>query len=91
MDIDKDIQKIIDDYVGSIEEKEEELTSFKSVVDAVLLESQTKLDKETKDLEGQFEANQISEDEYLEKFKNSKALLVDETKKKLADLVESLV
>jgi ribosomal protein S3 len=72
MEPEQEIKNLIEEYVKSIEGKEEELTSFKSSIDKILNESKKELQKVTSDLDAKFDSNNLSEEEYLTLFKQAK-------------------
>ena len=90
MEIDKDIQKAIYDYVESINDKEEELLSFKNSVDVILSESENKLEEIIKTLDKDFNNNKIDEDIYLNKMKESKKQIIKDTQVDLDNLLKGL-
>lgn len=90
MEIDKDTQKAIDDYVESINDKEEELLSFKNRVNAILSASEIKLEEIIKALDKEFNSNKIDEDIYLNKIKESKNQIIKDAQVDLDNLLKSL-
>jgi|APSaa5957512535_1039671.scaffolds.fasta_scaffold189036_2 hypothetical protein len=90
MEIDKDIQKLIDTFVDGIEIKKEELDSFKSSVDALLLNSQNRSDEVIKILDKRFDNNEITEGEYLKDYKEAKKQVVLDLKDELDKITSNL-
>lgn len=90
MEIDTELQNLIDEYVKKIEGKEEELTSFNQEIEKIISDSKKELVKTTKDLDIKFDANNISEEEYLSLFRKGKAEILEKTKEKLNSLLTKL-
>jgi hypothetical protein len=90
MEIDQDIQKIIDEYVEKIQDKENELVSFKDKVDGIISSSENELEIVTKNLDERFNKNSINEEEYIKEFRIEKENILNRTKDELNSLVKSL-
>jgi glucose-6-phosphate-specific signal transduction histidine kinase len=90
MEPEQEIKNLIEEYVKSIEGKEEELTSFKSSIDKILNESKKELQKVTSDLDAKFDSNNLSEEEYLTLFKQAKEDILKNTKEQLDLLIQNL-
>jgi len=85
--MDDEIKNLIEEYIKKIEDKEEELTLFKKEIDKIIFESKKELQQVTVDLDAKFDANNISEEEYLVFFRKSKEDILKKTKEKMATLI----
>lgn len=90
MEIDKEIQKIIDDYVEKIAENEEALLKLKSDIDQIIHNSENELIELENNLDQKFNTNVLSEEEYLNLFKKNKENILSKTKQKMDELLSSL-
>jgi hypothetical protein len=90
MEIDKEIQKVIDDYVEKISENEEALLKLKSDIDQIIHNSEKELIELENNLDQKFNTNVLSEEEYLKLFKNNKENILSKTKQKMDELLASL-
>ena len=81
---------LIEEYVKKIGDKEEDLISFKSKIDEILLLSKQKLKKVTSDLDLKFNSNSIREEEYLNLFRKEKDEILQRTKEELDVLIKNL-
>lgn len=91
MEIDKEIKNLIAEYIKKVEDKEEILTLFKNNIDKIISDSKKRLKQITSDLDIKFEANNISEEEYLNLFRKSKIEILNKTKEELNSLIQSLL
>lgn len=91
MEIDKEIQKIIDDYVQKVIDNEESLFKLKNDIDQIINNSEEELMKMEDSIDQKFNKNLINEEEYLRVFRENKEIILQKTKEKLEDLVKSLV
>ena len=85
--MDVEIKNLIEEYVKKIENKEEELTLFKKEIEKIISESKKELQQVTIDLDVKFNANDISEEEYLASFRQSKENILKSTKEKMDSLI----
>lgn len=90
MEIDKEIQKIIDDYVEKIAENEEALLKLKYDIDQIIHNSEKELIELENNLDQKFNTNVLSEEEYLTLFKKNKENILSKTKQKMDELLASL-
>lgn len=90
MEIDQDIQKIIDDYIIQIQDKEEEVLEFKKKIDKVISNSQKEFEIIIKNLDEKFDAGKLNEEEYLLEFRSGKDNIIKNTKEKLDYLIKNL-
>ena len=90
MEIDAELKNLIDEYIKEIENKEGDLVSFKKMVDGVISDSKKSLDQTKENLEKRFEANEITEEEYLSLFRESKKSVLEEAKIKFSTLLSDL-
>ena len=90
MEIDAELKNLIDEYIKEIENKEGDLVSFKKMVDGVISDSKKSLDQTQENLEKRFEANEITEEEYLSLFRESKKSVLEEAKIKFSTLLSDL-
>ena len=88
--MDQEIKNLIEEYVKKIGDKEEDLISFKSKIDEILLLSKQKLKKVTSDLDLKFNSNSIREEEYLNLFRKEKDEILQRTKEELDVLIKNL-
>lgn len=88
--MDEEIKNLIEEYVKKIEDKEEELTSFKKEIDLIIFESKKELQKVTSELDVKFNSNNISEEEYLGLFRKNKEDILKSAKEKMNALIQSL-
>ena len=87
MEIDVELQNLIDEYVKQVEAKEDDLLGLKSNIDGIILTSKNEMGKVTTSLDKAFNANKISEEEYLTKFRAEKENILKRTKEKLDALL----
>ncbi len=87
MEIDPELQNLIDEYVKQIESKEDDLIGLKRNIDGIISVSKRELDSTTTSLEKKFNTNEISEEEYLTKFRAEKENILNNTKEKLDALL----
>ena len=90
MEIDAELKNLIDEYIKEIENKEGDLVSFKKMVDGVISDSKKSLDQTKENLEKRFEAKEITEEEYLSLFRESKKSVLEEAKIKFSTLLSDL-
>lgn len=88
--MDEEIKKLLKDYIEQINDKEESLTSFKKAVDEITFDARKEMDEVLKNLESRFEANEISEEEYLDFMRKEKAAILQKTEQKLNSLARSI-
>lgn len=80
------VQKLIDEFVEQIEKKEGELTASKRDIDTITSSANDEMEDAIMDLEMKFEANEISEEEFLTGFRKTKENILKMTKEKLNTL-----
>ena len=86
-EIDLELQNLINEYVKQIEAKEDDLVGLKRNIDGIISVSKKELKKATADFDKKFDANEISEEEYLVKFRTEKENILSKTKEKLDSLL----
>ncbi len=86
-EIDLELQNLINEYVKQIEAKEDDLVGLKRNIDGIISVSKQELKKATADFDKKFDANEISEEEYLVKFRTEKENILSKTKEKLDSLL----
>lgn len=86
--MEKEIQEILNNFLEQVEEREDQLASFHDDVQRILKTAESNLEKTIAELDADFSNNIISEEEYLEKFKERKSSLLDITKKELDQLLQ---
>jgi len=90
MKIDSELQNLIDEYVKQVESKEGDLIGLKNNIDEIISLAQTELKKLMTGLDVKFDANEISEEEYLAKLRAEKENILKRTKEKLGSLLTKL-
>ncbi len=85
--IDPEIQKLIDDFTEQIAKKDPEIASSQRSIDFILSGAETELEKIEAELEVRFEANKVSEEEYLNALRTEKEKILLNTQEKLDALV----
>ena len=89
--MDKEIQKLLEDFVQSLNDNEEKLLDFNSRVTDIFKDSKRDMEDASLQLERDFNDQKIKEEqEYLEKIKKVKTEILNKTKEKLDDLVRRL-
>ncbi|MEI8174599.1 MAG: hypothetical protein WCG28_01465 [bacterium] len=87
MEIDTELQNLINEYVKQVENKEDDLVGLRRNINGIILVSKQELKNETSDLDKKFNLNEISEEEYLIKFRAVKEGILNKTKDKLNSLL----
>ena len=90
MIIEEEIQKIINDFVEKLEEREGVLTAFNIKVQEIISKSKQKFNLETNELDKTISETKISEQEYRQKFLEIKERIIKETKQELDLLIQNL-
>ena len=90
MKIDSELQNLIDEYIKQVESKEGDLVGLKNNIDGIISITQIEFKKVIADLDVKFDANEISEEEYLAKLRVEKENILKKTKDKLNSLVKGL-
>lgn len=83
MEIDAELQNLINEYVKQIESKEEDLVGLKRNIDGITSVAKQELKQAISELDKKFDANEISEEEYLVKLRAEKEKILNQTKEKL--------
>ena len=87
MEIDSELQKIIDDYVEQIQEKEEDVLRLTEGIERVTAGTQKRLAEVEAKLDEQFEKEEITEEEYLLRFREEKEKVIQEAKDEFNALI----
>ena len=87
MEIDPELQNLIDEYVKQVENKEDDLVGLKRNIDGIISVSKQEISSTIADLDKKFDANEISEEEYLAKLRAGKEGIITKTKEKLDSLL----
>jgi hypothetical protein len=90
MKIDSELQNLIDEYIKQVESKEGDLVGLKNNIDGIISITQIEFKKVIADLDVKFDANEISEEEYLAKLRAGKKSILEKTKEKLDSLLTKL-
>ncbi len=85
-----EIQKIVEEYLDQVELKMPEITVFKEKIDSIISHSKKELADKVEELEKQFEAGTINEEEYLASYKETKGNVLEEAKQDLDLLILDL-
>ncbi len=88
--MEEEIRKYIDEYLDQVELKTPELLLQKEKADKIIFDSKKEFDEVVAMFDKKFEANEISEKEYLDSFRLEKSRILSETKEKIDDFVVSL-
>jgi phage host-nuclease inhibitor protein Gam len=89
--MDKEIQRLIDDFVTALNDNEEKLLKFNEKVTEIFKDSKRDMEEASLKLERDFNEQKIKEEkEYLEKIKNIKTEILAKTKEKLDDVIRNL-
>ena len=89
MEIDAELQNLIDEYIKQVEAKEDDLVGLKRNIDGIISVSKRELENAVSDLDKNFDANKINEEEYLVKLRAEKKNILDKAKSKMDALVAS--
>jgi len=87
MEIDTELQNLIDEYVKQVESKEDDLVGLKRNIDGIISVSKQEIKNAMSDLDKKFDANEISEEDYLVKLRTEKENIFKKTKEKLDSLL----
>jgi len=90
MEIDQEIKNLIDEYVKQVENKEDDLVGLKRNIDGITSMAKADLKNVISGLDLKFDANEISEEEYLSKLRMGKESILEKTREKLNSLTKSL-
>lgn len=88
--MDQEIKNLIDEYVKQIESKESDLLLLKRKIDEIIFHAQKEMKDIVSDLDAKFNANDITEEEYLKLMREQKAVILQKTKEKLDSFVQSI-
>lgn len=87
MEIDTELQNLIDEYVKQVEKKEDDLVGLKRNIDGIISVSKQELKNATINLDKKFNANEISEDQYLASIRAEKENILKKAKEKMDSLM----
>lgn len=87
--MDEEIKLLLDTYIEQIEAREATLIAFKKLVGEITYSAEKEMGEVLEKLEHSFEANEISEEEYLDSMRKEKASILEKTRSKLNSLIAS--
>lgn len=87
MEIDEELKNLIAEYVRQIEAREDDLLGLQRNIDGITNTAKNELQKVTNQLDNKFDANEISEEEYLIQFRAAKADILKSTQGKMDALL----
>lgn len=87
--MDKEIQKLIDDFVTALNDNEEKLLDFNKKITEVYNSSQSQMDHLSARLNNQFEERKINEEEYLKTLKEEKNKILNESEITIQNIIKN--
>lgn len=87
MELDTELQNLINGYVKQIESKVDDLAGLKRNIDSITSGSERELQQVIFELDKNFDAHEISEEEYLVKMRAEKENILKRAKEKLDSLL----
>ena len=88
--MDEEIKNLINEYVKQIESKEADFVLLKREIDEIIFHAQNEMEIVLTDLDSKFDENKITEEEYLKLMGEQKSTILQNTKKRLDDVVTSI-
>lgn len=88
--MEQELKQVIDEYIRAIEANESQLVHVKAKIDVYVARAEQELQGYISALDVKFDANEVTEEEFLAQVRSRKAEILADTKTKLNDLVATL-